>query len=225
MNILAQPAAPPSGAGWTAPGTQRLVLHNVPWQSYVAIGAALPDWPGLRMTYDRGRLEFMTLSPEHEIYKKRLGRLVEALAEECNLPIATAGEMTFQREELERGLEPDDCFWTVHERHMRALLEWNPKRDPPPDLVIEIEISRSALNRMGIYSALRVPEVWRCDGATLRAHLLQPDGSWRESETSPTFPKIPLAGIVPFLQPSESVGYLDMIRAFRAWVREQLARP
>ncbi len=118
----------------------------------------------------------MTLSPEHEIYKKRLGRLVEALAEECNLPIATAGEMTFQREELERGLEPDDCFWTVHERHMRALLEWNPKRDPPPDLVIEIEISRSALNRMGIYSALRVPEVWRCDGATLRRTCCNPTG-------------------------------------------------
>ena len=215
MNILAQPAAPPSGAGWIAPGTQRLVLHNVPWQSYVAIGAALPDWPGLRMTYDQGRLEFMTLSPEHEIYKKRLGRLVEALAEECNLQIATAGEMTFQREELERGLEPDDCFWTVHERHMRALLEWDPKRDPPPDLVIEIEISRSCPQPHGhLRGPARAGSPARCDGATLRAHLLQPDGSWLASEISPTFPKVPLAGIVPFLQPSETVGYLDMIRAF-----------
>jgi hypothetical protein len=105
---------------------------------------------------------------------------------------------------------------------MRARLDWDPKRDPPPDLVIEIP--RSALNRMGIYAAFRVPEVWRCDGATLRAHLLQADGSWRASETSPTFPKIPLAGIAPFLQPSETVDYLSMVRAFRAWVREQLGR-
>ena len=225
MNILAQPAAPPSGGGWTAVGAQRLVLHNVPWQSYVAIGDALPDRPALRMTYDRGNLEFMTTSPEHEKYKVRLGRLLEALVEECGLQVEPLGNMTMRREELERGLEPDECFFIANERHMRARLDWDPKRDPPPDLVLEIEISRSALNRMGICAALRVPEVWRCDGATLRAHLLQPDGSWLASETSPTFPKVPLAGIVPFLQPSETVGYLDMIRAFRAWVREQLARP
>ena len=206
------------------PGSQRLVLHNVPWQSYVAIGAALSDRPGLRMTYDRGNLEFSTTSPEHEIYKKRLGRLLEVLAEECGLRVEPLGNMTMRREELERGLEPDECFWIANEPHMRARLDWDPKRDPPPDLVIEIEISRSALDRMGIYAALRVPEVWRCDGATLQAHLLQSDGLWRASETSPTFPKIPLAGIVPFLQPSETVGYLSMIRAFRAWVREQLAR-
>lgn len=225
MNILARPTAPPEGGRWTASQGQRLVLNNVPWQSYAAIGDALPDRPGLRMTYDRGSLEFMTLSPEHEKYKIRLGRLLEALVEECGLRVEPAGSMTMRREELERGLEPDECFWIANEPHMRARLDWDPTRDPPPDLVIEIEVSRSALDRMGIYAALRVPEVWRCDGANLRAHLLQPDGSWQASEISPTFPKIPLAGIVPFLQPSETVDYLSMIRAFRAWVREQLARP
>ena len=139
MNLLAQPAvAPPTAGRWTVPETQRFVLRNVPWQSYVAIGDALPDRPCLRMTYDRGSLEFMTTSPEHEIYKKRLGRLIEALAEECNLRIATAGNMTFRRAELERGLEPDDCFWIAHEEQVRARLEWDPIGDPPPDLVVEI---------------------------------------------------------------------------------------
>ena len=160
MNILAQLTAPPARAGrWTAPGTQRLVLHNVPWQSYVVIGDALPDRPALRMTYDRGNLEFMTTSPEHEKYKVRLGRLLEALVEECGLRVEPLGNMTMRREELERGLEPDECFWIANEPHMRARLDWDPRRDPPPDLVIEIEISRSALDRMGIYAALRVPEV------------------------------------------------------------------
>jgi Uma2 family endonuclease len=226
MNILAHPTAPPPVAGrWSTPGTQKMVLQNVSWQAYVAIGDALLNRPGLRMTYGRGSLEFMTTSHEHEIYKKRLGRLIETLAEECNLRIATAGNMTFRRAELERGLEPDDCFWIAHEELVRARLEWDPKLDPPPDLVIEIEISRSALDRMAIYSALGVPEVWRCDGATLQAHLLQSNGGWQASEYSPTFPKIPLAGIVPFLQPSETVDYLSMIRAFRAWVQERLETP
>ena len=225
MNILAQPLiAPPMAGRWTVPESQRFVLRNVPWQCYVAIGDALPDRPGLRMTYDRGSLEFLTTSPEHEIYKKRMGRLLETLVEECGLLVEPIGAMTMRREELERGLEPDECFWIANEPHMRAQLTWDPTRDPPPDLVIEIEISRSALDRMAIYAALGVPEVWRCDGAILRAHLLQPNGSWLASETSPTFPKIPLAGVVAFLQPSETVDYLSMIRAFRAWIREQLAQ-
>ena len=80
MNILLQPSAPSAVASrWPAPEIQRLILHDVSWQSYVAIGDALPNRPGLRMTYDRGSLEFMTTSPEHEIYKKRLGRLIETL--------------------------------------------------------------------------------------------------------------------------------------------------
>ncbi len=224
MNILAQPAVVPAGQGWSAVPTQRLILYNVPWQSYAVIGDALPDRPNLRMTYDGGTLEFMTTSPEHEKYKVRLARLLEVLVEESGLRFEPLGNMTMRRQDLDRGLEPDECFFIANEARMRARLDWDPTRDPPPDLAIEIEISRSALNRMAIYAALGVPEVWRCDGATLRAHLLQPDGSWRASETSPTFPRVPLAGIVPFLQPSETVDYLSMIRTFRTWVREQLAR-
>jgi Uma2 family endonuclease len=123
------------------------------------------------------------------------------------------------------GWKPDDCYWIAHEENMRARLNWDPTRDPPPDLVVEIEISRSALDRMSIYAVLGMPEVWRCDGTTLRAHLLQANGGWQASEISPTFPKIPLAGIVPFLRPDAAVDYLSMVRAFCAWVREQLARP
>ena len=90
------------------------------------------------------------------------------LAEECDRNLVSAGNMTFQREDLDRGLEPDDCYWIAHEPQMHNKLTWDPAIDPPPDLVLEIEISRSAQDRMGIYAALRVPEVWRFDGETLR---------------------------------------------------------
>src|SRR5215831_16447807 len=92
-------------------GEQRLLLDGVDWQSYLAIGRALVDQPALRLTYERGSLELMTPSPRHEIYKKHLARFIEILAEEQNRPFATAGSMTFQNEELGRGLEADDCFW------------------------------------------------------------------------------------------------------------------
>src|SRR5262249_46304873 len=119
-------------------GNQCLVLDGVAWQSYLAIGRALADRPGLRLTFDRGSLELMTTSPKHEIYKKHLARFIEIMAEELNKPFTTAGNMTFQKEELERGLEADDCFWFAHEEAMRGKLTWDPKTDPPPDLGLEI---------------------------------------------------------------------------------------
>jgi Uma2 family endonuclease len=229
MSAVPKPNAPPK----TRPSIeqrrpqpspeQRFILGNVSWQAYSAIGEALADRPNLRLTYDGENLELMTLSPRHEIYKKWFARLIDTLAEECHLRIATAGSMTFRREDLERGLEPDDCFWIAHEEQMRGRLEWNPERDPPPDLVIEIEISRSALNRMRIYAALNVPEVWRCDGETLTVHLLRPDGTYQPAERSPTFPAIPVGEMSRFLQLSETVDYLSRVRAFRDWVRQQLA--
>lgn len=203
---------------------QRLLLHDVSWDGYLAIGNALGDRPALRMTYDRGSLEFMVMSPQHEIYKRWLSRLIEALTEECNQPIVTAGNMTFQREDLERGLEADDCFWIAHEPRMRGKLTWDSATDPPPDLALEIEISRSALSRMNIYGALGVPEVWRFDGTILRVELLQADRTYAVAERSLSFPAIPIRDLVPFLQPSAEMDSLSVLRSFRAWVREHLAR-
>jgi Uma2 family endonuclease len=220
MAAVAQAPVPRSPIRVEPPAEgHRVLLHNVSWASYVAIGNALPDHPGLRMTFDRGNLEIMTTSPLHEIYKKRLGRLVETLAEEFGHAIATAGNMTFQREDLDRGLEGDDCFWIAHEREMRGKKTWEPDEDPPPDLILEIEISRSALNRMAMYAALKVPEVWCFDGTSLRVYLLQADHTYRRADRSPTFPTVPLEGIVPFLELSEATDFLGMVRAFREWLR------
>ncbi len=224
MNVLVTPPAAQSQPHLTK-GEQRLLLHNVSWDAYRAIGEALRDRPGLRMTYDRGSLEFMTTSPEHEKLKKRLARLIETLAEECGFTIEPAGNMTFRREDLQRALEPDDCFWIAHEPQVRGKADWDPGRDPPPDLALEIEISRSAVSRMGIYAALGVPEVWRFDGEALKVHLLQPDGSYQAADQSPTFSRIPPAELVRFAQLNEATDYLSLIRSFRTWVRERLAAP
>lgn len=223
MNILTHPQQA-AGAETDKPSSakQRLLLHDVSWESYIAIGNALCDRPALRMTYDRGSLEFMVTSSQHEIYKRWFSRLIEALTEECNRPIVTAGNMTFQRENLDRGLEADDCFWIAHEPRMRGKLTWDPAIDPPPDLALEIEISRSALPRMSIYAALGVPEVWRFDGSAMRVELLQSDGTYAVVERSLAFPAIPVNEIVPFLQPSAELDSISVLRSFRVWVRQRL---
>jgi hypothetical protein len=204
---------------------QHFVLSNVDWQAYVGIGKILADRGSLRLTYDGGNLEFMTTSFKHEKLKKWLGRLVETIAEELNQPIVPGGNMTFQREDLAKALEGDECYWIVHEARMRDKEAWDPAIDPPPDLFLEIEVSRSILNRLAICASLRIPEVWAFDGQHIRVHQFQADGTYQVSDKSRLFPMIPVAEIVRFLNPPEGSGYLAAVQAFRAWLRRILGKP
>jgi Uma2 family endonuclease len=200
--------------------TQRVLLHGLSWQDYIQLGNILCDRPALRLTFDRGTLEIMVTSKEHEFYKTRLGRLIEILAEEFNLAIDPGGNMTFQSEELEKGLEGDNCWWIEHEEQVRGKLTWDPAVDPPPDLLLEIEVWRLA--RMALYAALKVPQVWCCDGKSLRVYLLQPDGTYLQANESPTFPGIPVSEIVRFVQPE--LDYLAAQRELRAWTKRHRRR-
>ena len=205
------------------PAEQRFRLSGIDWPSYVAFGDLL-DGRHIRLTYDRGELEFMTLSHQHEWSKKLLGRLVEALTEEMDIDIASGGSMTCRREDLERGLEPDECYWIANEPLIRGRDEIDLEEDPPPDLAMEVEVSRSTLDRMGLYARLRVPEVWCWDGQHLRVYLLDADGNYVESNRSLAFPFLPVAELERFLAQATTISETKLLRSFRAWVREQMAK-
>jgi Uma2 family endonuclease len=198
-------------------------LHNVSWEAYVAIGNALQDRP-IHLTYDSGNLEIMTLCSEHEGYKSLLRRLVETCAEEFIIPIKNLGSTTQQREDLEKGLEPDECYYIANFKRMRGVRRLDLTRDPPPDLVVEIDITRTSVDRMRIYASLGVPEVWRFDGQTLHVYRLDPSGRYEECDHSPTFPTLPLGELIRFVRLGESEDDTTMVRAFRAWVRQQLTK-
>lgn len=222
MKNTANTANPSAQAG--SANADHIWLPCVSWDEYCAIETALQDRPALRITYADGELEIARTSPRREFYAGRLGRFIEVAAEESRNMIEPRGNMTFQRADVACGLESDNCFWIEHEANVRGNLDWNPVADPPPDLVIEIEITPSVLDRMRVYSALGVPQVWRFDGSTLAIMLRRSDGCYEMVERSPTFPGLPPKGIIPFLEPSEAVDYLGRIRQFRAWVREQLGK-
>jgi Uma2 family endonuclease len=200
---------------------QRFVLHNLDWPSYQAIAKAL-NGHHVRLTYDHGRLEFMTISHGHERCSNLLGRLVETLTEELDIPLQSGGSTTFGREDLDRALEPDQCYYIQHEPAVRDKDEIDLDVDPPPDLAVEIDISRSSLNRLGIYAAMPVPEVWRFDGEKLRVYLLQSDGSYDESSKSSIFPFLQITAVETFLKRRYEMNETQLVRAFRKWVREQI---
>ena len=147
VSLTAEPAASTSSP---------IVLHDVSWELYESLLREIGDQHVL-VTYDNGSMEIMSPLPEHEIWKGIIGRMIEALTEELNIPIASLGSTTFRRRDLAKGLEPDECYYIQHEAQVRNKKRLNLRSDPPPDLVIEIDISHRDLDRESIYAAMGVP--------------------------------------------------------------------
>ncbi len=208
----------------TIPSGQHFLLRGMSWDFYEHLLKELGDGP-IRVTYDRGDLELMSPSYRHENYSRLLGLLVQVLAEEAGTPMIWAGSTTFRRESLERGLEPDECFYLANVSQILGKEELNLEIDPPPDLAIEIDVTNRSVDRLPIYAELGVPEVWRFDGRQLLAYHRNPSGEYGEAGTnSVAFPGIPLAGMVEFLQRSREVDAASLSREFRAWAGQFVSR-
>lgn len=205
------------------PHRQKLILDNVSWDEYTRF---LRSFEGhhLRLTYDRGRLEIMTLSHQHEGLGWFLDKMVFVLTEELNLPIKGGGSTTFRKKKKHKGLEADNCYWIAHEADVRGKTVIKLSIDPPPDLAIEVDISRGSMNRMRIYAAIKVPEVWRHDHNGLAFLVLNPLGKYDSAAVSPAF-TLPItpADLMPFIAMRDQMDENAVIRQFREWIRNKLA--
>jgi Uma2 family endonuclease len=205
-----------------SPGEQRLVLYGVSWPEYGRVLRALAERPGVRLTYDRGVLELMTLSLEHESLVRFFNLLILALTLELGLPLKGGGSTTFRRRGRRRGLEPDECYWIASEPLVRGKDKIDLRRDPPPDLALEVDVSYSTLDRMGIYAALRVPEVWRYDGRALTFHVLGADGAYAIAAQSRAMPQVASADLAGLLALRGTTDENSLFRQLQAWARQHL---
>jgi Uma2 family endonuclease len=162
----------------------------------------------------------VTLTHEHERAGHILAHLIMAWAEERQVVLRGGGSTTFRRRDLRRGLEPDECYWIANQALVRGLTRIDLSRDPPPDLVLEIDVTHSSVPRMPIYGALGVPEVWRLKGNTLSMELLQADGSYLATPISRALPPLTPNDFAPFLSLSDQQDDITVLREFRAWVRQ-----
>jgi Uma2 family endonuclease len=205
------------------PAQQRFILDGVSWPHYTRLLHGFSD-RHVRLTFDGGVLEIMTLSHEHEGLVTFLDQLIITLTQELNLPLKMGGSTTFRKRRAQKGLEPDRCYWIAHEAEVRGKTRIDLRIDPPPDLGLEVDVSHSSLDRMGIYASLRVPEIWRYDSAGLAFFTLNPDLSYAPVPISGWLP-IPLrpGDLMPFIQMRGSIDENAIFRQFRAWIRKRLA--
>jgi Uma2 family endonuclease len=200
--------------------TEIIHLSGISWQTYENLLTELSASRRLRLTYNRGTLEIMVPSPEHERYKKVLGRFVETLGEELDVRIDPLGSTTFKRPELS-GAEPDESFYIENINIIRGKKRINLQQDPPPDLVVEIDITSSSKNRFEVYTDMGVPEIWRYDGNSFSINVLQ-NQKYISVERSLAFPNLPLTEISNFLEQVGEKDYLELVKGFRQWVKSQI---
>ncbi len=206
------------------PVGQCLRLSDVDWQMYSRLLAAFAERPGMRLTYDRGELEIMSPSLEHDDDGWFLGLLVVIMTEELGLPLKLGGSTTLRRRLRRRGIEADACFWIANAPRMAGRRRLDLRTDPPPDLAIEVDVSRSSLDRLGIYAALRVPEVWRLEGDMLTFHVLGERRTYHSSDRSRSFPLVAPADLLGFVQQARQASDQNSItRQFRDWIRQRRA--
>lgn len=207
----------------------RVILRNISWQTYQSLIKDFEAEPAIRLTYDRGTLEIRMPLDSHETYKKLLGRLIEAATEELELEIRSLGSRTCDREDLARGLEPDQCYYIQDEALVRDVEQINLAHFPPPDLAVEVDITSSSLDRFSIYADLGVPEIWRYDGRSLTIYYLDED-RYQIYARSIALPLVKASDMTRFLElrfPKQetqtAIGENNLVKQFRQWLKSQQA--
>jgi Uma2 family endonuclease len=201
--------------------TQHVVMRGITWETYQRLLKDLGDHRSSRLIYDQGNLEIIMPSSSHETLNRLLASMITTLVDELDLRIKNYGSTTLDREDLEKGAEPDSCFYIQNvDRVIGKTL--NLATDPPPDLAIEVDITSSSRRRFGIYLQLQIPEVWRYtqrQGVTIYQFV---DGDYQECEFSPTFSMVSGAVLMQFIQLTEEEDDISVIRSLRQWIRKEI---
>lgn len=208
-----------------APVSSGFVFHDVSWDDYEAMLRMVGDRP-IRVIYDRGEMEIFMPTLGHDSDAYLLGRMVDTLTEELEISVEGGDTTTHKRMDLGKGVEPDRCYWFGEKaRHMRGKRQLDLTSDPVPDLIIEVDVTRTSLDRLEIFAAMGVPEVWRSTSRSLQFLHLQANGTYQARTTSRSFPTLPVSAVAQFLKEARSADKTTSIRSFRAFVREKIVRP
>jgi Uma2 family endonuclease len=182
-----------------------VLLEGVSWQTYESLLNDYANRSTPRLTYDRGTLEIMSPLRRHEKTNRSLEMLVEIVTEEWSIETENVGSTTFKRADLERGFEPDTAFYISHATAVADLEEINlTGGDPPPDLVIEIDITSPLLDRMPVFAEVGVSEVWRWQSGTLTIFVLE-DGAYQSAIDSRVLPALSVSAINTLLRQRETL--------------------
>ena len=205
------------------PVDQPVLMDGVSWETYEALLADGGDGRQTRMAYDQGVLEIVTPSFEHELFRDVVSGVAEEILDTRGQDYLRSGSVTLKQVELARGFEADASFYVTHVAQVRGLSQIDLHSDPPPDLVVEVDVSRSSMDKLPIYAAMGVPEVWRCRSGSV--YVYRPMGSsYAEADESQVLPGLTGTQLTAFAQEGLWESRQTWRRRIQDWARGQSGR-
>lgn len=205
-------------------GEQRIVLRNIRWDTYMDLVKANQDNSAPRMTYANGVLEFVAPSADHEETAASIDALVQVVAEGWEIAYRNLRSTTFQRDDLERGFEPDSSYYIQSLDQIRGQRSIDLHTDPAPDLVVEVDITSPSIDKLPIFARLNIPEVWRYADETLVILELD-NGGYSERTHSIAFPLLSAAELNRFIRDYRTQRRPEWLRNLRQWAQSLMPSP
>ena len=196
------------------PDGASLVVRQLAWEDYERLLDELADRHDVRVSYDDGKLEIMSPLPEHDKAAKLMERVAYFAAEQLGLDIESYGSATWKSQKLGKGAEADACFYVGNAGRIGGKKRFDLEIDPPPDIIVEVDITSESLSKFSIYAALRVPEIWHYDGNGVHFYQLVRGAYWEIVE-SRFLPYLKAAMLADALDISKTATQTAALRSFR----------
>jgi len=197
-----------------------LVLDDVSWDDYEELLNEIEDRPGFRVSYNEGRLEIMSPKPEHEECKRIIERIVDTLSDELDINVEPRGSATWKNKP-DKGTEGDTCYYVANAERIIGKRDIDITKDPPPDLIIEVDSTNESLNKFVIYSTLHIPEIWRYDVKHSHLYMYELKGTdYVAIASSRSFPILTPEVLVEIIDLGKTLGQKAALAAFRQWLKK-----
>jgi Uma2 family endonuclease len=200
------------------PEDTEVIFHGVTWEGYEELLAQVGEAAGLRISFNDGTLKVMSLSSEHEKYVRFIERLISTLSLRLRINIVSFGSATMRKQRENKGNEPDACFYVQTAATIGNRIRLDFSIDPPPDVVLEVDIHHDSTDNDSIYAALGVPEIWRYDEWAMTIYHLE-EGEYAPAETSRALPMLNGEILTEYMNRMRQDGEFETLLAFDGWLQ------
>lgn len=162
------------------------------WQEYQALCQQRGDGSIPRLKYRSGEILLMSPMPKHGRDASLIADIIKVLLDDSGREYDAFTPVTMELPD-ESGIEPDYCFYIDHWQAVsgKERIDW--QSDPPPDLVLEIDVT--SYSDVNDYLPYRVPEVWLFRKQQLLVYQLQGNEYVVRSQ-SQCFPLVNLSEVI-----------------------------
>jgi Uma2 family endonuclease len=201
------------------PADSVLVVNDFSWDEYELLMQDLDGRRNPRLSYDCGRLEVVSTSSRHDMYSWFVDKLIWEFCESQGLNLGGYGKATWKLKRVAKGAEGDNSYYIANEQNVFRKRNISLEIDPPPDIVIEVDLITDSLRKLPIYAGLGVPEVWRYDGEVFHFHGLT-GTVYAEMTESRCLPGFTVSLLMEAIQSFTAVDSIEAIKAFRRRIKK-----